>query len=164
MHEQAVKIVDHAGHGGGIAPAPLVSEGLGVLLGHGDGRRARLRLAHLEDGPVVGLELGVAGLGDLGERVAAAVDRTPLAQASPKCMSIAAINPGAPSLICSSGGFSPRRLRSARKSSQASIDSEVAGARPTKTGLPLVSMPHAASTGSALAPSCILKWLPSRNK
>jgi hypothetical protein len=31
----------------------------------------------------------------------------------------------------------------------ASVDSDPAGARPMKTGLPSVSMPHAASTGSA---------------
>ena len=76
----------------------------------------------------------------------------------------APVRPGAPSLIPSSGARSPRCLRSARKSSHASVDSDAAGARPTNTGRPSVSMPHAASTGSAGAPGCILKWLASRNR
>src|SRR5215208_4156797 len=69
----------------------------------------------------------------------------------------APVSPGAPSLIPSSGARRPRSLRSARKSSQASVDSDAAGARPTNTGLPSTSMPQAAKTGSAGAPECILQ-------
>ena len=35
---------------------------------------------------------------------------------------------------------------------------------PTNTGLPSVVMPHAASTGSARAPACILKMTASKNR
>ncbi len=76
-----------------------------------------------------------------------------------KACSIAAIRPGAPSLMTSSGEGRPRSLRSARKSSQASADSPVPGARPMNAGLPSVVMPQAASTGSAGEPGCIRKKL-----
>jgi len=39
-----------------------------------------------------------------------------------------------------------------------------AGCQPTSTGLPWVVMPHAHNTGSALAPGCIRKWEPSKNR
>ncbi len=74
-----------------------------------------------------------------------------------KWSSAAEMSPGAPSEITSSGARSPRAARSARNSSQASVDSAAVGPRPTNTGLLHVSIPQAASTGSAGAPGCILK-------
>ena len=65
--------------------------------------------------------------------------------------STAPISPAAPSLITSSGQASPRSPSPVKKPSQASPDSDDAAASPTNTGLPPVSMPHAASTGSAEA-------------
>ncbi|GLV51298.1 hypothetical protein TBS_18680 [Thermobispora bispora] len=63
--------------------------------------------------------------------------------------------------MTSSGQVSPRLVRPVRKSLHASVESPAAAARPTKTGLPSVVMPQAASTGSA---SCIRKWLASRKR
>ena len=44
------------------------------------------------------------------------------------------------------------------------MDSLPPGASATNTGLPSVVMAQAASTGSARAPSCILKQDPSKNR
>src|SRR5512143_1503279 len=73
--------------------------------------------------------------------------------------SIAPTSPGAPSLITSSGQTSPRSPSPVKKPSQASPDSLEAPASPTNTGLPSVSMPQPASTGSAAALAWYLKWL-----
>ncbi len=79
-------------------------------------------------------------------------------------VSHAAIRPGAPSEMPSSGGRSPRFLRSAKKSAHASADSAAAGASPINRGLPSVQMPQAASTGSAGALGCIRKFEASKNR
>jgi hypothetical protein len=68
-----------------------------------------------------------------------------------KLDSIAAHRPLPPSEITSSGVVSPRSPRSASNAHQAWVDSAAPGPRPRNTGLPLVSMPQATSTGSALA-------------
>src|SRR2546423_3007546 len=78
--------------------------------------------------------------------------------------STALINPGAPSEMTSSGQPSPRSPSPVNNPSQASPDSDDAASNPTKTGLPAVSMPHAASTGSAAAFPWYLKGDPSTNK
>ena len=70
------------------------------------------------------------------------------------------MSPGAPSEITSSGGRSPRSFMSARNAAQASVDSEAPGARCNSTGLPVVVIPQATSTGSAFAPAWYLKWDP----
>ena len=67
--------------------------------------------------------------------------------------STAASSPAAPSEITISGQRNPRSPRSVRNACQASVDSALEVASPTKTGLPAVVMPHAASTGSAAAPT-----------
>jgi len=76
----------------------------------------------------------------------------------------AAISPGAPSLITSNGQPSPRSPRSVRNPAQASPDSVAAVSSPTNTRLLSVSMPHAASTGSAPGLAWYLKWLASKNR
>src|SRR4030095_1452400 len=100
----------------------------------------------------------------LGQGIAGAVDQAPLAQLVGNARSKAPVSPGAPSLIPSNVGRSPRWVRSARKSSQASVDSELAGASPTNTGLPSVSMPQAASTGSAGVPRVRMEVRAVRDK
>ena len=75
---------------------------------------------------------------------------------------MAPMRPGAPSEMTTIGEPRPRARRSARKSAKASADSPAAAARPTNTGAPAVSMPQAAGTGSARAPSCMRKWAASR--
>jgi hypothetical protein len=77
---------------------------------------------------------------------------------------VALISPAAPAEMTSSGGRSPRLRSSSRKLAQASVDSLPPAASATNTGLPSVSMPHAASTGSARAPGCILNMEASRNR
>src|SRR5271166_1956021 len=64
-----------------------------------------------------------------------------------KVVSNAEIRPGAPSEMPTSGGRSPRSLSSPRKWAHASVDSDPAGARPMKTGLPPVVMPQAHRLG-----------------
>ncbi|CPW28201.1 Uncharacterised protein [Mycobacteroides abscessus] len=78
--------------------------------------------------------------------------------------STAPINPAAPSLTTSSGHANPRSPSLVKNPSHASPDSLEAASSPTNTGLPSVSIPHAASTGSADALAWYLKWLPSRNR
>src|SRR2546423_15140124 len=78
--------------------------------------------------------------------------------------STALINPGAPSEMTSSGQPSPRSPSPVNNPSQASPDSDDAASNPTKTGLPAVSMPHPASTGSAAAFGGNLKGDPSSNR
>jgi hypothetical protein len=72
-----------------------------------------------------------------------------------KTTSTAPISPGAPSVITNSGGRRPRATNSPRKSAQGPWPSLAPGARPTRTGLPWLVMPQAASTGSAGAPGCM---------
>ena len=143
----------------GIAALPGGGERGGLAAGDGDGLVAGLGVADVEDGPEVGLHLGLVVRGDLGQDVAGAVDQAALAQAGREARLEGADEAGgAVADAQQRRAAGPRAVRSARKSSQASVDSDAAGARPTNTGWPSVSMPQAASTGSAGAPGCILKW------
>ena len=78
--------------------------------------------------------------------------------------STAPIKPAAPSEMTSNGRLSPRSPSPVKNPSQASPDSDEAAFRPTNTAVPAVSMPHAASTGSAAAFAWYVKRDPSRNR
>ena len=70
----------------------------------------------------------------------------------------------APAETTRRGEASLRVTMSSRKSAQASVDSELAAASPTRWGFPSVSMPQAHNTGSAGECSWNLKFVPSKNK
>src|SRR4029450_9431804 len=159
-HER-VQVVGHAGDRGRVQRSPLGDEPLGAPAGFGDGGLAVL-LDVVEDGPVVPLHLVLGVGGNLGDEVAAHVDQTPLVQAGREAALDRRAQALPPSEMTSSGAPSPRSVRSASSSRQASVDSAAPGARPRNTGLPSTSIPQATSTGSALALGCILKKLPSR--
>jgi hypothetical protein len=74
------------------------------------------------------------------------------------------MSPAPPSETTSSGSRSPLAFRPPKKPAQASVDSALPGSRPNNTGLPAAVMPQATSTGSAGAPGCIRKKLPSANR
>jgi len=61
-------------------------------------------------------------------------------------------------------GPRPRFFISQSKPAQASVDSDPSGARCKSTGLPVVVIPQARSTGSAFASLWYLKWLASRKR
>ena len=166
VHRQRVAVVEQAPHRGRIGVAPTLVERVDPLLGYptasGPGS---IVLGHVEDRPVVGLDLRLGVLGHLGQHVSG--DDAPgnaAAARRPWCARAAPISPAAPSLITSSGQRSPRSPSPVRKPSQASPDSLAPASSPTNTGLPSVSMPHAASTGSADAFAWYLKCEPSRNR
>jgi hypothetical protein len=118
----------------------------------------------VEDRPVVPLDLALGVLWDLGDEVAADMDHTALMQAGGqraldrRAQALAAVGDDQQRGAKTPVGqvlqeASPGVGRLGRP-----------GPRPRNTAWPSVSMPQAASTGSALALGCILKKLPSRNR
>ena len=82
----------------------------------------------------------------------------------PKTTSAAPIRPAPPSLMTSSGSPRPRAFIPRKNPAQASWLSELPGSMPKNTGFPPDVMPQATSTGSAGAPGCMPKSLPSAKK
>jgi hypothetical protein len=78
--------------------------------------------------------------------------------------STAPIRPGGPSETTRGRARRPRATIPSRNAFQASVDSQALVSRPTSTGSPSVTMPHAASTGSARATSCVGKCDPSKEQ
>ena len=158
------QVVGDAGDRGGIAALPGSRERRRLLAGDRHGLVAGLGVADVEDRSELGLHLGLVMGGHLGQGVAGAVDQTPLAQAGRERPVKGAGEPwgavadpqqrrpqAALGEVGEEVGPGVGRLRRRRR-------------QPTNTGLPSVSIPQAAKTGSAGAPGCILKWLASKNR
>jgi hypothetical protein len=136
----------------------------GQIVGDAGDRGGVAGLANVEEAQKSAFTWDWSWAGTLASTLRARWTRHRCRRLAGNARSKAPVRPAAPSLMPSSGAPRPRPIRSARKSSQASVDSDAAGVRPTNTGLPSVSMPQAARTGSAGAPGCVLKWLASRNR
>src|ERR671919_767286 len=152
------KALDRGGEPRGVGRGELV----GATAGVGDGSLPGRCVDVVEDPPEGGLDLGLVLDGHLGQQVARPVDQAPLVQAvraRPRRAGRGRRQTPPAAALAGRGRPCPPR-----NPAQASVDSEAPGSKPTSTGRPSVVMPHAASTGSARAPSCILKWLPSRNR
>jgi hypothetical protein len=99
--------------------------------------------------------------GHLGQNVSGTVDGATLAQAMREdeldCGDQAGGSVGDDQQRCSQ----PSATMTSKKAFQASV----APRRPSRgRSVSSVVTPHAVSTGSARAPSCIRKWLPSKNR
>ncbi len=161
---QALEVLDQAGDRSGIGALPLGPEAVDAPAGFADCPLTGWFLDLVEDLPPVRLEGVLVGLGDLGDGVAESMDDTSLAKRSGEDLLDRGDEPRCAVETTRSGEASLRVTRSSRKSAQASVDSELAAARPTRCGLPLVSTPQAHSTGSAGECSWTRKFVPSKNK
>jgi hypothetical protein len=141
--DELVEGVGDAGDRAGIrlAPGGLELPRTAARLGHR--RLARLDvIADVEDLPEVGPDRGLVDLGDLGDRVPAAVDDPHRCRrACGKTWSSVAHSPDDPSEIVSTGEPSPRATMSSRNPTHASVDSALTPSRCKNTGLPSVVIP-----------------------
>jgi len=158
VDRQRLAVGEQAAHRRRVRVAPAGGERINPCLGLLDGVEAGLdAFGEVKDRPVVGFDLDLGVLGYLGQDMRATWFKQRWRSAPPMVRSTAPISPGALSEITNSGQSSPRSPSPVRKPSQASPDSLQAPSNPTNTGLSSVSMPRAASTGSAEALAWYLK-------
>lgn len=116
------------------------------------------------DPPELGLHLALGMLGHAGEDVARSVDQAPLAQAGAEHQLHRVDEAGAPI-----GDEQQRRAQAPPEQAPQGPGPGVgglgvAGLEAQELGFPGRVEAPATSTGSAGAPGCILKWLPSKNR
>ena len=102
--------------------------------------------------------------GTLAKHIATSVDETSLPQRAGEDGFDAVDQPGGAIRDDQQRVAQPTLGEPGKKADHASVDSAPPGSSPTNTGLPSVVMPHAASTGSAREPVCILNMDASKNK
>src|SRR5664280_1924013 len=162
---EVVAAVEQAAHRRRIGVAPAAGEAVDPVLDVPDRVRPGLDgVGHLEDRPIVGLDLGLGVLGHFGQDVAGAVDQTPLPQGPGHGALDGADQSGRAVADDQQRAAQPPRPQIGQEPAQASPDSLAAVPSPTNTGWPSVSMPQPASTGSAAALAWWRKWLASRNR
>ena len=158
------EVVLQARHGAGVQLAPLGSEAAGPPGGLGHGRLARLGVQVIEDRPVLRLDLGLGVGRHLGKDISGAVDEATLPEAVREDQLDGADEPRAAvgddqQRVAQSAGF-----QAAEEAGPGVGRLGVAGLKAQQHGLPAAVMPQATSTGSAGAPGCIRKKLPSANR